>query len=200
MKKLARLAFLAMVLCLAPLSEALCGGDVLFTFGSRSLDSDAEPVDDHDVYGVFAFFSKTDWPVSLVLGFASSDSGDVDAGSINIGGFQFGSLRAQGEMTEGYIGAGKVWRKLGVRPYVDGGFSVIGVDYQVEELTTGFETDDDDTLIAPYLSTGVFWRIGKWLDLGAGLRYVFFAETVLFDDMEADVNYLQYHAVIGWGW
>lgn len=201
MAKHGRLAFLMLVLGLVPVSEAMCGGDVLFLFGSRTLDSDAEPVEEQDAYGVFAFLKKDDWPIAFALGFESSE--ETATSTRCVAGFQ---CEVKGELIEGYIGVGKVFEKFGrLRPFVGGGLTVLGVDAKETELTTGVEGDDDDTLIAPYVHTGVFWRIGRWFDLGLGLRYVFFAETTLqpFDFLppqEADINYLQYNALIGWGW
>jgi hypothetical protein len=201
MTKFRRLAFMAMVLSLVPASRAYSGGDVLFVFGSRTLDSDAEPVEDQDAYGVFAFLKQDDWPISFAMGFESSE--ETATGTRCVAGFQ---CEVKGELIEGYIGVGKVFEKFGgLRPFVGGGLTVLGVDARERVLATGVEGDDDDTLLAPYVHTGVFWRIGKWLDLGLGLRYVFFAETTLqpFDFLppqEADINYLQYNALIGWGW
>jgi hypothetical protein len=205
MIKYGRLALLAAVLTLAPVSEALCGGDVLFLLGQRNLDSDAEPVDDQDVYGVFGFFKQDDWPISFSMGFESSDSGEVNIGGI--AGTSIGNVEVQGEITEGYIGVGKVFEKQGkpLRPYVTGGITALGVDVKYTELTTDTEFDDDDTVIAPYIGAGVFWRLGKHFNVGGGIRYVFFAETTLqpfeiLAPQEADINYLQYHALVGWGW
>jgi len=205
MIKYGRLALLAAVLSLTPVSQALCAGDVLFLLGQRNLDSDAEPVEDQDVYGVFGFFRQDDWPISFSMGFESSDSGEVNIGGI--AGTSIGNVEVKGEITEGYIGVGKVFEKSGkpIRPYATGGITVLGIDVTYTELTTDTDFDDDDTVIAPYIGGGVFWRLGKRFDVGAGIRYVFFAETTLqpfeiLAPQEADINFLQYHALIGWGW
>jgi hypothetical protein len=201
MKKLARLASLFVLLSVTPMSDALCEGDVLFLFGSRNLDSDAEPVEEQDVYGVFALLKQGSWPISFAVGFESSE--DTDVGGSCVAGFQ---CEVKGEVTEGYIGIGKVFKKYGtLRPFVGGGLTVLGVKGTETVLMTGVEGDDDDTLLAPYVNGGVFWRLGKWFDLGVGLRYVFFAEATLqpfevFPPQERDINYLQYNALIGWGW
>ncbi|HZM71573.1 MAG TPA: outer membrane beta-barrel protein [Candidatus Cryosericum sp.] len=205
MIKYGRLALLAAVLSLTPVSQALCAGDVLFLLGQRNLDSDAEPVEDQDAYGVFGFFRQDDWPISFSMGFESSDSGEVNIGGI--AGTSIGNVEVKGEITEGYIGVGKVFEKSGkpIRPYATGGITVLGIDVTYTELTTDTDFDDDDTVIAPYIGGGVFWRLGKRFDVGAGIRYVFFAETTLqpfeiLAPQEADINFLQYHALIGWGW
>lgn len=205
MLKSARLALLAAVLAFIPVSEALCAGDVLFLFGQRNLDKDAEPVEDQDVFGVFGLFRQDDWPISFSIGYESSDSGEVNIGGI--GGTSIGDVEVKGEITEGYIGVGKVFEQKGkpIRPYATGGITVLGVDVTYTELTTDTDFNDDDTVIAPYIGGGVFWRLGNHFNVGAGIRYVFFAEATLqpfeiLEPKEADINFLQYHALVGWGW
>jgi len=185
---------LAGVLTLATVSDAFCGGDVLLLFGKRTLDSDAKPVEDQDVYGITAMFRKESWPVSLGLGAEISGSKGTGVDTI-IGNFQ-----GKGDLMEAYIGVDKVWENLGhMRPYVGGGASILAAQFTIKELTIDLERDDDDTIFAPYLNAGVFWRVGKGFNVGVGVRYLFFAEAVLFDQ-GVNVNYLQYNGLIGWGW
>jgi len=185
---------LAGVLTCATASDAFCGGDVFFLFGKRTLDSDAKPVEDQDVYGITAIFRKDSWPISLRLGAELSNSKGTGIDTI------IGDFEAKGDLMEAYIGVDKVWENLGhTRPYFGGGASILAAQFEIKELTTDLGTDDDDTIFAPYLNAGVFWRFGKGFNVGVGVRYLFFAEAVLFDQ-GLDVNYLQYNGLIGWGW
>ncbi len=185
---------LAGFLCLVMASDALCAGDVMFVFGQRTLDDDAKPVEDQDVYGVNALFKVDGWPVALALGFETSESDDARR---DIGPLEF---EVKATLLEAYIGVGKIWDNAGtIRPFIGGGITLLGIEGERTLLLTGDNEDDDDMVFAPYVNAGVFWRIHERFNLGVGLRYVFFADATIFNE-EFDVNYLQFGGLAGWGW
>jgi hypothetical protein len=168
---------------------------VLFVLGPRTAANDTEPAEDQDAFGANIYLKGKTWPISIVLGVHASN-GDGTASDP----FFFGTFEANLDYREVSVGVGRIWSgSKHARPFIGGGLSVLNVDTELSVASFGGSASDDDTILAPYVDGGIFWRLGKSFNLGLDARFVVAAkaETAVF---EGDVNYVQIAAALGWGW
>lgn len=191
----ASLVGLTLVLAATPL---WAGGNANFFVGQRSLSEDdiegleLEALDSQTVYGLSVDWSIGGWPIDLVAGIHFSSADETES---------FGPVSLDEEITftELSFGVRKTWVSPGsVRPFIGGGLCRIEGD--VELSAPGFGSfDEDDDVIAIFGEGGLYWRIGPAFNLGATVRAVREADMEI-DGADLEGDYLQYGAVIGWGW
>ena len=165
------LAFLLPLLALVAPSPSLVAADadghVSLFVGQKWLDSnDWHTADKQSELGVTMSFGRSDWPVSLAFDvFSSAREEDyVDPVLWNLG-----TARFRGATTEIAPGIRRIWNLGRTRPYVGGGMALVkaSVEYDYPAVTY----DAEDTTLGPWLGGGVFWRLGRWFNLGFDVRW-----------------------------
>ena len=63
----------------------------------------------------------------------------------------------------------------------------------------GADLVQHDTTSAFYVDGGVFWRTGKRFNIGLGTRVMTLARGEI-EGVRGDANYVQFHALAGFGW
>jgi hypothetical protein len=174
MRKLGFLLAVALLVLSTPALAADPDGHVNFFIGQKALDSDWDPVDQQPEFGVIMSFGKSDWPVFIAVDvMTSAKEEDVPS--------QFCCTATYTAATiEGSFGARKIWNVKNTRPYIGGGIALIsaGAEYEF----AGFIVDADGTAIGPWVSGGVFWRLGKRFNLGFDVRWSYAEVELEFDD------------------
>ena len=178
----AALVVLIAGVCGAP---ALAGGNANFLVGGRSVGDEDFWGDNQDqtASGVIVDFGKQGWPIHIALANidSSSESSDVT-----------------GTVSEISIGIMKVWEPQGTtRPYV--GTGVAAVRAVFTDDVGGGDLVLHDTTSAFYVDAGVFWRTGRRFNIGLGTRFMTQARVEI-QGIRGDANYVQFHALAGFGW
>lgn len=183
-RHLSSLAAAVLVASLA--SPAFATGNVKFLSGERAMDDEAAwgPFGDQELSAADVDFSMWGSPVQFGAGFQSSQKRKSFSGSdLTLG------------VREIYFGVNKIWNVNGRRmhPFVGGG----GVEVMVWRKFRG--TAPDDRSHGYYAHGGVFWRLGRYFDIGFDGRTVWRTHLSLsFVDFNA--NYHQLAFLLGWGW
>jgi hypothetical protein len=190
---------LALLVVVLPFTPAVAGdpdGHVNFFLGQKALDSDWDPVDQQPEFGAIMSFGKSDWPVFIAVDVMTS------AEEKEFFDDTFGQATFTGGTYELAFGARKIWKMGSTHPYVGGGIAVIGATAEVD---LGFvDVDADDSAIGPWVSGGVFWRLGNRFNLGFDLRYssaevdLDFGSGIVSQDVSA--GGLHYGLLVGFGW
>ena len=194
----ARLALaLTLSLAAAATAHAEWDGNVNFLVGQKWLDKDDwEPFEEQPEFGVLTSFGRPDWPVHVALDvFGSSDEREVFDPSI--------PAAATTRASTFELGAGvrKTWslgKNGGTRPYVGGGIAFI--DGEVEIEVFGLTTSVEDDAIGPWVSGGVFWRLGKRFNIGFDARYTSADIELAPGTGEVDAGGLHAGLLLGFGW
>ena len=188
----ASIVLLSFVLMLFP-SAARAGGNLNFVYGQRSLDEDFwEPTEDQTVLGAEVDFGGDDWPITIALGYWTSED-DGTLSNVPI----LGPVDLDAELSEWSVGIHKVWKAGIARPFVGGGISFVDADADVSS-NFGDVSDSDDSN-GVYVEGGVFWRLGTALNLGLHARLLEGTDLTLFD-IDGDADYWQIGGLIGFGW
>lgn len=196
-KLLFPLALVVLALSAAPSVAGEADGHVNFFIGQKSLDSDDwEPADKQPEFGAIMSFGNTDWPIHIAVDvMTSAKEEDVDDPF-------FGSATLTAATIEGSFGARKIWNAGNVRPYVGGGIALISAGVEFEEL--GITVDASDTAVGPWISGGVFWRLGSRFNLGFDVRWssaevdLDFGDGFVAEDVKA--GGLHGGITLGFGW
>jgi len=157
------LALLASVVVAGP-AMADAEGHVNFFLGEKAMNSDDwDPVDKQGEFGAVMSFGGSDWPVLIAADvLTSGQEEDVTTGP-------FGASKLKAGTFEAAFGARKIWKFGNVHPYASGGIALIGAGAKYESGI--FSVDADDAAIGPWVSGGVFWRLGSRFNLGFDVRY-----------------------------
>jgi hypothetical protein len=161
------LALLSLVLPFTPAVAGDPDGHVNVFLGQKFLASaDWDPVQQQPEFGAIMSFGNSDWPVLIAVDVMTS------AKKVDVRG-QFGSWATRTAATiEGAFGARKIWNLGDTHPYVGGGIALISAREKFEFESAGITfADADDTSIGPWVSGGVFWRLGNRFNLGFDVRY-----------------------------
>ena len=181
-----------MLLAMAP---AFAGGNVNFTYGTRTLDDEDywDPVDEPGFYGLTVDFGQDSWPLNIAIGYHQSND---DGNLTNIP--LLGAVDAESTINEWSVGAHKEWRlKNPARPFIGGGLTHVETE---AEITSALgDTDDDDSGDGVYLEGGVFFRLAEALNLGVEGRLTEGTDITLFDT-DGDADYYQFGVLLGFGW
>jgi opacity protein-like surface antigen len=164
----------------------MAAGNANFFFGRKMLaESDWSPVEDQNAYGAEVSFGLADWPMHFAIDvLQSSDTWD-DSG-----------LHVKGVTRELDFGARTTWKIGRTHPYVGGGLAVVYA--RLEGSFEGFSAKDDETMVGWWIGGGVFWRVGRALNLGVNARYSR-AQVSLFD-VNGQGGGTVVGLVVGWGW
>ena len=191
------LAVVVLALSFAPAVAGDPDGHVNFVLGQKALDSDDwDPVDKQPEFGAIMSFGSSDWPVFIAVDvMTSAKEEDVDDPF-------FGNATLTAATIEGSFGVRKIWNLNNTHPYIGGGVALISAGAEFEEF--GITVDADDTAIGPWISGGVFWRLGKRFNLGFDVRYssaevdLDFGGGVVAEDVKAG----GFHGgiTLGFGW
>ena len=179
------------ILCMPTAARA--GGNLNFVYGQRSLDEDFwEPTEDQAVLGLETDFGGDNWPVTIAVGYWRSD----DDGTLS--NFPIlGPVELEAELSEWSVGIHKVWKAGIARPFVGGGVSFIDAD---ADVSSNFgELSDSDDSNGVYVEGGIFWRLGKVVNLGLHGRLLEGTDLTLFD-IDGDADYWQIGGLLGFGW
>ncbi len=162
-------------------------GNVNFSLGQRSLDSnDFEPVDQQTFLGVNVDWDM-DWPVNLAGGLYFSSEED-----------SIGTTDVTASIIEATFGVMKTWKTNGImHPFIGGGLGFVQVEAEIDDpLVGGFK--EDDTAPALYTEGGVYWRLGSAFNLGVSGRFMT-APGIEIAGEKFDTTYFQVGLMAGFG-
>jgi len=127
--KLSKLCICLVLIACASGAQAM-GVNINFLLGQKGLDSDdwgnssfGVDADSQPVFGVETTFGATSWPVAIALDYIGS--AQYDEVLVNLP-FPAKVDTFQGTL-EFDFGVRKIWKSGKARPYVGGGFGIIGV-------------------------------------------------------------------------
>jgi len=176
---------IGLVLLVAALgTPASAGGNANFILGGRSLSDGANwgSFDSQSVFAADVDFSVGNWPVNLEAGVQASEKEE-----------SFFGTNVTGSVTELFVGVNRTWDHGKMHPFVGGGAA---------SVTAGFDgggVSEDDTSAGFYIHGGVFWRIGRRINLGLDVRAMTGTSLTLFG-LDGDADYTQGGLLLGWGW
>lgn len=156
-------------------------GHVNFFLGTKYLEDDWAPLDQHGAFGAEMSWGSTDWPV-----FIASDvfvSADVEEGTF---------LDTVAVTTELDLGVRKIWELGRTYPFVGGGMGIM-TGYLDNDIT-----DDRDAAAGPWINGGVFWRLGPRFNIGLSARWS--SGDVRLFGQELDAGGFQFGLLLGFGW
>lgn len=190
---IARSCLCLLVIASAPFALAM-EVNINFLLGSKGLDDDDwGDADRQSAFAVETTFGETSWPVYVALDLL---------GSVHYDEFQV--LFPRGEVdvfqatTEFDFGVRKIWKSGKARPFVGGGFGIIGGS---QEIPTGIgllTVDDSDATLGMWFNGGAFWRLGKKFNIGVDFRLSGGEVTLFGQDVQAGGATLG--LLLGWGW
>jgi len=168
---------------LTPSASAGVTGEANLIFGGMTLSKEWEPIKSQPAMAAEFTLGKDSWPVLIAIDLLTSR----DSGSSN-------GTHVSGSTLEFDMGLRKIWgsKERTTRPFFGGGLGVFS-----GEVKTGTDkrTASD---VGFWFNGGVFWRIGKGLNLGVDARYSIVNAKIT--GTEAELGGLSYGALIGWGW
>jgi len=188
-------------------------GSLSITLGQKTLDDDAKPAEDQNVFGARWTFGRKSWPIMFAVDVSTSTGDGSESTSyayyVPYYGYYYGNLNADVAMTTVSVGVRKEWGKSTTRPFVGGGMEWVRADAKANVNFPGLLVppivilDDDDSDFGFWAEAGVTWQVGKHFDLGFNVRYSD-AEVSLEDvfgfPIERDVSSLGYGVLLGTRW
>lgn len=181
-----RVVVLLVLLAILGARPAVAGGNANFLLGSRTLGDEEFWGRDQDqtAAGVIVDFGRQGWPIHIALS-------NMDSSSC-------GDCSQHSAVSEYAIGIVKVWEPKGtIRPFVGAGAAAVRAIFSEE--AGGADLVRHDTTSAFYFDGGVFWRTGRRFNIGLGTRLMSLARMEI-GGTRFDANYLQVHALAGFGW
>jgi len=176
-------------LCLAVAlisTPALAGGNLNFSLGQRSLDSnDYEPVDDQTYIGATIDWDNMEWPVNLAGGlYFSSEEESI------------GSTDVTASIIEATFGVMKTWGEgKTMHPFLGGGLGVVRVEAEIDDPL--ISAKEDDTGAAFYTEGGIYWSLSQAFNLGVSGRFMT-APSIEIAGEDFDTTYFQVGILAGW--
>ncbi|HEX6851045.1 MAG TPA: hypothetical protein VF139_06525 [Candidatus Polarisedimenticolaceae bacterium] len=139
-------------------------GNANLFLGRKVLDSgDWQSVDRQDELGVLLSLGRADWPVFIAVDLlAATDEGDID------NDFR-GPATLDARTYEAAFGVRKIWAPGSTHPYVGAG--IVWVTAKVDLTSFGETFDANDSALGPWVGGGVFWRLGRRINLGIDARW-----------------------------
>jgi len=163
-------------------------GNTNFFLGTKTLDKDDwEPLEEQGAFGAELSWGNTDWPIYV----ASDLFWSADAQ-----GFTFTETIAV--TTELNVGVRKIWgESRKTRPFVGGGLAIVR-GYVQKRFDFVPDVDGSDAAVGPWLTGGVFWRLGTRFNIGMSARWSK-ADVEIFDE-SLDAGGFQFGLLLGFGW
>jgi opacity protein-like surface antigen len=159
MKTLSFFVIVALIVGL-PVSGMAQSGNINFFVGSKTLDDDWEPVDEHLEIGGLFDYRPPNWPVSLAVDVLYS-FGDEE---------QFG-IKVENSMLELDVGAKLIFENPSmINPFVAGGIAFVRAEAE-GDFWDAFDLEDDTTGTGIWLSGGAYVTINNNLNLGLNARW-----------------------------
>jgi hypothetical protein len=151
-----------------------------FLLGGKTLDSDDwDPGSEQGEFALMTTFGSEKWPVQIALD-ALGTANSEDTFNLVTPGIDTRGRRLVHGTTEFDFGVRKIWEKGRMRPFVGGGFAVIGATQERlgPEATV---LSDSDSGGGMWIDGGIFWRFAQYFNLGVEGR-ISAAEVTLFDE------------------
>jgi opacity protein-like surface antigen len=139
-------------------------GNINVILGGKSLDHDQwKPVDGQFLFGVQSDLRRPTWPISLAVNVLSSLANENEDG-VDVTGstFEFGV-----GVRKNFDTGGKIVPYLGAGPAFMRGNFTTDQDY----LGGRLHHDDAGNTVGYWADGGVFFHVGRLLNLGIGARY-----------------------------
>jgi len=167
-----------------------CRGNINLILAGRQLDNNWQPMDDQNAIGIRVDHESGEFPLHLVWGLhISSDDGTDMAEPFHLAG------DVEATVAEFSFGLMKLWdRAARFRSYISTGVSLVHAD-----LKAGSLLDESDESLGVFVEVGMFWQIGRGLNLGIDTRHLLLTDLEL-GGANVDVNYFQVGLLVGWGW
>jgi hypothetical protein len=197
--------FVKLCICIALIAAATASQamevNINFLLSRKGLDSDdwgesalGVEADSQGAFGVATSFGKPAWPVAIALDYYGSAHYD----DVLVNAPPLAEVDLTQMTWEFDFGVRKIWKAGKARPFVGGGFALLGARQEVPVPGTLLTVDDDDATPGLWINGGSFWRLGKKFNIGVDLRFSA-GEVKLFGrDVEAGGAMLG--LILGWGW
>ncbi len=182
------------------LAQSRTTGHVNFSFGTKQMDDDWEPVEDQGAFGFGVSWGKRTWPVHIVIDVLASYEKE-----------EIGSVDFEGSTGELGLGLQKTWDIGSFHPFLAAGIAAVYARAEVDvDLPSPLDVSasEDELGGGVWTKGGVFWRLGSNFNIGLSVRYS--AAEVTFDSVdlstleveEIDLEAGGLHAglLLGWGW
>ena len=158
-------------------------GNLNLFLGAKALDKyEWEPTEEQDEFGVEVDFKQVGWPVSIAIDFLSGSGEGTYLG-----------VKFESKTSELNVGFRKIWDIFPrVRPFIGGGISFITGEFSGRGLS------DDDSAAGIWIGGGVYWTLGKHLNIGLEGKYST-ADVTLFG-VDADAGGGHFGILVGFHW
>ena len=158
-------------------------GEANIMLGAKDLNKEWEPLKSQPAWAAEFSLGKDSWPVLMAIDIL----GSRDSGSSS-------GTHVSGSTLEFDLGLRKIWgsKERTTRPFFGGGLGVFSGEAKFGDNKN---TASD---VGFWFNGGVFWRIGKGLNLGVDVRYS--VANAKITGTQAEIGGLAYGALIGWGW
>ena len=158
-------------------------------FPALGVDASSQPA-----FGVATTFGSTSWPVHVALDYLGSAHYDEVLVA--------NPVPAQIDITQATLefdfGVRKIWKTGKARPFVGGGFGILGAYQEVPSGVGLLTIDDSDSTLGVWFNGGAFWRLGKKFNIGVDLRLSAGEVSLFGRDVQAGGAMLG--LILGWGW
>lgn len=182
-----------LLLAVAPGPAQAAEVNINFFLGGKTLDRDDwGDADKQGAFGVQTTVTPENWPVSLAFDLYGSGSTQ----NIYVSNPVPATLDLYESTGEFDVGVRKIWKSGKTRPFVGGGLAFLNAH---TERNSGLViVSDADVSPGLWLGGGVFWRLGKKINLGFEARFSGGQVQLFGDDIQAGGLY--FGALVGWGW
>lgn len=171
--------------------EGRATGNASFAFRMKFLEQDDwGKLDNQLGWGLLATFGRTTWPVLVAVDYLSSENEDIELGPFGILEPDNFTVVGKSKTRELNVGARKIWRRRGFRPYVGAGLAMIKAEFKREFVS------DRDSAVGGWASAG--FLVGHNFVFGMDMR-LSRAEVQLFGN-DVDAGGIHYELFLGGSW
>ncbi len=187
------------VLCLIPSlgstvrGESRATGNAGLALRMKFLDQDDwGKLDNQLGLGLLATFGRKSWPVLIAVDYLSAENKETELGPFGILDLDDSTVVAKSKTREFNVGARKIWRSRGFRPYIGGGLAMI----KAELLRKGEFVNDRDSALGEWASVG--FLVGHHFVLGVDVRLS--RAKVHLHGQDVDAGGTHYAVFLGGSW
>jgi len=186
MKKELIIAFFVLILFPTMVFWETWSGNINLLYGQKELEKDDwEPVEEHSETGLAFDIKEESWPVSLTLEYLSSQ--DDAEGTLYLSGIGYVDVEVDATTTELAIGLRMIKEVVpGFNFFIGGGLASINAE--LEATVEGNSVSEDDNTMGTWWGAGLYFTIGKQVNLGAQVRWSKAEVTVLTLTLRQGVN------------